>query len=129
MNGVARIHAVIALLLAIGCAPPSKPSNKKPTPAANTLEQIAYESFQRRDILRAEKLFQLADDIEAGKIKYDGPVMDAWAKIGAQASEESWKPAAAKAASQLDGGSYDAKKIAEATRQVARGSRLAGGGK
>lgn len=112
-------------MLLVGCVEPNrKPS--KPQPKTSTLEQIAFDSFQKRDTLRGERLLKLADDIEAGKVKYDKPIMQAWSEIGATSSEESWKPVAEAAAKQLDTGEFDAKKAAEATRSIGRASLKAG---
>ncbi len=105
-----------------------KPSTKKP--AGTTLSSLAFDSFQKRDRLRAEKLRRIADDVNAGRLKYDGPVIESIAKAGAEASEESWKPVADALAKLLgDGEKLDAAKCEKAIRDVADGAERAGAGK
>ena len=83
---------VAALALFCGCvqSPSGQTKPEKPTPGrvvnAQSLEQIAFESFQQRDRLRAEKLRKLKG------LKYDVARQDAIAEAGAEASEESWAP-------------------------------------
>lgn len=91
-----RLLLLVATLLVCGClAQPGK--NTKPTPSGKqTLEQIAFESFQRRDLVRAEKLRALKGT------KYDGKRQEAIAKAGAEASEETWEPVAKALANVLD---------------------------
>ena len=85
--------AMAAALLVAGCIEPagrSRPDAKKPSQDrvsdASSLEQLAFESFQQRDRLRAQKLRALKGT------KYDVKRQDAIAEAGAAASEESWAP-------------------------------------
>jgi hypothetical protein len=88
----------------VGCVQPARPdkgqSGGKPTPdrvvEVRSLEQIAFESFQSRDRLRADKLRKLKG------LKYDVARQDAIAEAGAQASEESWGPVREALAKRLD---------------------------
>lgn len=97
-----------------------KQSAKKP---AATLSAIAFDSFQARDKLRAVKLRAIADDVKTGRLKYDGPVMDAIKLAGVEASEESWKPVAEALQKLLgDGERLDAVKCEKAIRDLADGS-------
>jgi hypothetical protein len=106
-----------------GCAVPKEAD--KPVSGQQTLEQLAYESFQMRDAVRADKLEKLAADIESEKIKWDGPVMEAIEKAGAEAAEETWRPTAKAAGTLLNSGKYDKTKVAAAVRDIARGARKA----
>lgn len=102
-----------------GVAPPKKEDG--------TLSDVAYKSFLHREQLRSEKLNRVADDIKSGKLKYDGPVMDAVKTAGAEASEESWKPVAARLGQILNsGGALDAAKAEKAIRDVAAGAAKVG---
>lgn len=92
-----------AFALFCGCVQSPSGQNKpeKPTPGrvvdARSLEQIAFESFQQRDRLRAEKLRKLKG------LKYDVARQDAIAEAGAEASEESWAPVREALSKRLDG--------------------------
>jgi len=68
----------------------------KPVVGKKTLEQVAFDAFQRRDVVRAEKLRALKGT------KYDGNRMAAIAKAGADASQETWEPVAKQLAAVLD---------------------------
>ena len=93
-----------------------------------TLVDVAYRSFLNREKLRSEKLNRVADDIKSGKLKYDGPVMAEIEKSGAEASQESWKPVAARLGQILNsGGTLDAAKAEKAIRDVAAGAAKVGG--
>ena len=89
--------AFLAVCFVVGCVaqPGAKPAKPKPG-AKTTLGQIAFESFQKRDIVRAEKLRALKGT------KYDGKRMEAIAKAGADASQETWEPVAKALANVLD---------------------------
>lgn len=90
-----RLLLLVCALLITGCvADVAEP--KKPSPRANTLEQIAFESFQKRDVLRAAKLRALKGT------KYDGKRIQAIEQAGAEASTESWKRVADALAKRLD---------------------------
>lgn len=94
---------LLVAFLAVGCVVGCmvQPNNKtpvKPKPGTKaTLESIAYESFQKRDIVRAEKLRALKGT------RFDGQRMEAIAKAGADASQETWEPTAKALAKRLDG--------------------------
>lgn len=124
------ISLLVASWFVVGCVAQSGPGGKKSSPkkpAGTTLSAIAFDSFQKRDRLRAEKLRRLADDVKAGRLKYDGPVMDAISKAGAEASEETWKPVADKLQALLgDGAKLDAGKCEKAIRDLADGAEKAG---
>lgn len=90
--------ALIAFLL-IGCTQPTGGGGKKPTPppAKETrLEQLAFESFQKRDELRAKNLREMRN------VRFDAKRMEAIAEAGSKASIESWKPVAEELAKRLD---------------------------
>lgn len=89
-----RLLFAVVLLLGMGCLvqTPIKQSPKK----AATLEQVAFESFQQRDLVRAKKLRALKGT------KYDNKRIELIAKAGAEASEETWKPVADTLAKRLD---------------------------
>ena len=82
----------------VGCiAQPTGKTPAKPKPVAKqTLESIAFDSFQNRDVVRAQKLRALRGT------KYDGKRMEAIAKAGADASQETWEPVAKVLANVLD---------------------------
>jgi len=87
----------IVLLLAVvlaGCL--VQPGKTTPKPGKQTLEQVAFEAFQKRDIVRADKLRALKGT------RFDGKRMDAIAKAGADASQETWEPVAKALAGVLD---------------------------
>lgn len=65
-------------------------------PKAATLGQIAFDSFQNRDRVRAEKLRALKGT------KYDAKRIAAIEEAGREASEETWKPVAEALAKVLD---------------------------
>jgi hypothetical protein len=120
-----RFLAFVLALLLIGCVgqPGQKARDNKPS---SSLEQIAYESFQKRDALRSEKLMAVADRIKSGELKYDGPIQKAIEEAGAQASQETWKPVAEKLQQLLGGGEkLDAAKAEQAVRDIARGAARA----
>ena len=126
-----RLLAVVfALLICAGCVAQTdsgKTTKPKPKPIGKqTLADLAYESFQQRDGVRAKKLREAADEIDAGKLKYDGPCMDRMAEIGAQSSEQTWKPTAEKAQEIMSGEKWDAVKAAKVFRDIADGSERAG---
>ena len=69
----------------------------------------------------------MADDIKAGRLKYDGPVMAAVESAGAEASKESWQPVADQLGKLLnDGKKLDAAKCEQAIRDIAAGAERAG---
>lgn len=128
---------VLAYLVLIGVlfgcmasSPATKPAKPKPSPkrpAGTTLSAIAFESFQARDRLRAEKLRTIADDVRTGRLKYDGPVMEEISKAGAEASEETWKPVAQALQTLLgDGEKLDAVKCEKAILDLAVAAEKAG---
>ena len=90
-----RLLLFVCALLFIGCVA-DVAAPKKPPPKQNTLEQIAFESFQKRDTLRAAKLRALKGT------KYDGKRMQAIEQAGADASTETWKRVAEALAKRLD---------------------------
>lgn len=90
---------ILCLLLTVGCTQPSGEGKKpiKPAPSKETrLEQLAFESFQKRDELRAKNLRELRN------IRFDAKRMEAIAEAGSKASIESWKPVAEELAKRLD---------------------------
>lgn len=120
---------VLGCVVQPGTNQPTKPkqSTSAKKPAGTTLSAIAFNAFQARDRLRAEKLRTIADDVRTGRLKYDGPVMDAISKAGSEASEESWKPVAAALQKLLgDGETLDAGKCEKAIRDLADGAEKAG---
>lgn len=96
-----KLLTVICSLVVIGCAEPkqSKREGKtEPEVVNSSLEQIAFEAFQKRDRLRAKYLLEAK-----GKgTKYDIKRQEVIAEIGARASEESWAPVAAELSRRLD---------------------------
>ncbi len=128
-------------LLLSGCvnpvdqtADPVNPTpDRKPQPVSGSLEQAAYESFQARDRVRAEKLNQLADDIAAGRVKYGNAIMKAIQDAGISASAETWKPVQDRLGNELDGASLEAPldlaKAEKTVRDLAKAADRAGGGK
>jgi len=120
-----QVAACVVLSLVIGCAAQSgkQPTKKKKDtkPVAKNLEQIAYESFQARDVLRAEKLRALKGT------KFDGKRIDAIAKAGAEASEETWKPVATALSRKLDSIPQDDQEAFDAVlEQLAKAAEKAG---
>jgi len=105
-----------------GCIAQPGGKTVKPKPGGKaTLEQIAFESFQKRDIVRAEKLRALKGT------RFDGKRMDAIAKAGADASQETWEPVAKALANVLDKVPQDDQAAFDAVlEQLARGSERAG---
>lgn len=97
------IKLVIPLLLCMalsGCvqpidpAQPVNPDDRKPV--AGSLEQIAYQSFQDRDVVRAKKLRAIKGT------RYDANRIKSIEIAGAEASRETWAPVAAALADRLD---------------------------
>ena len=131
------IKLALPLLLCVllsGCvqpidpAQPVKPDERKPV--AGSMSDIVYRSLQDRDLVRAKKLTQLADDIAAGRVKYDNAIMKRIEQIGADASRETWVPVSQKLARTLDGDPdkpLDQAAAVKAVRELATGSERAGG--
>lgn len=118
---------VIGCVAQPGTNGPAKPKPSTKRPAGTTLSAIAFEAFQARDRLRAEKLRTIADDVRTGRLKYDGPVMEAIEAAGADASRETWKPVADALAKLLgDGEKLDAAKCEKAVRDLVDGAERAG---
>lgn len=117
--------AMTLAFVVCGClAGQSGPKSAKPKkPAtATTIEQVAFDSFQQRDVVRAAKLRALKGT------RFDGKRMDAIAKAGAEASEETWKPVAAMLAKKLDSLPQDDQASFDAVlEQLARAAERAGG--
>ena len=117
------LAAVIALAIIGGCiAQPggSKPTKPKPG-TKQTLDQIAFDSFQRRDLVRAEKLRAIKGT------KFDGKRMEAIARAGADASSETWEPVAKALSAALDKIPQDDQAAFDAVlEQLARGAQRAG---
>ena len=128
LNQRVIVSLFVACWFVCGCVSQSGKSKPKPKkPAGTTLSAIAFDSFQARDRLRAEKLRRVADDVKAGRLKYDGPVMEAIEKVGAEASRESWQPVADQLAKLLgEGSNLDATKCEQAIRDLADGAERAG---
>lgn len=94
-----RLLAIfLAACCVVGCIaqPTGKTPAKPKQTAKQTLESIAFDSFQNRDVVRAQKLRALRGT------KYDGKRMEAIAKAGADASQETWEPVAKVLANVLD---------------------------
>ena len=130
------VSFLVASWFVIGCVAqpdttnPAKPKPSTKKPAGTTLSAIAFDSFQARDRLRAEILRTIADDVRDGRLKFDGPVMEAIEKAGADASRETWKPVADALARLLgDGEKLDAAKCEKAIRDLADGAERAGASK
>lgn len=122
-----RSNAILIIVLALcGCVQPN--SNGKPpapdrrqSPASGKLEQLAFESFQSRDRVRAEKLRKLKG------LKYDANRQDAIEAAGAEASRETWEPVAAELSKRLDAiSSKDVPAFDAVIEELARGAERAG---
>ena len=79
-----------------GCLVRDSCKAKKPVAGPQTLEQIAFHSFQQRDIVRAKKLREMKGT------KYDAKRQQAIESAGADASRETWKPVADELARRLN---------------------------
>lgn len=116
---------LIVCLCLTGCVQTSKPN--KPIPNGTvSLEETAYQSFQNADLLRAELLLKAADDIDAGRLKYDKPCQDRMADIFKSSVEKTWGPTAKALQDTVGEGDWNAAKMSAAFRQLAAGSRRAG---
>ena len=112
---------LLALLLIGGCVVQPGTSGDNPKPGKQTLEAIAFESFQKRDVVRAEKLRGLKGT------KYDGKRMESIAKAGADASQETWEPVAKALAGVLDKLPQDDQAAFDnVLEQLAKGAERAG---
>lgn len=118
---------LVASLLICGCMQPVGGSGKSPSPskrdqqASGKLEQLAFESFQARDRVRAEKLRALKG------IKYDIKRQEAIEAAGAEASRETWEPVAAELARRLDAiPQRDTAAFDAVIDELSRGSERAG---
>lgn len=87
---------VFGLLLLIGCVEHANPTQPKKPASQQTLSDLAYESFQQRDIVRAKKLRALKG------VKYDAKRIASIEEAGAEASRETWQPVADALAKRLD---------------------------
>ena len=128
-----RLLAVAAVFLTLcmvvgGCVvQPSGKAPAKPKPGAKaTLENVAFDAFQKRDIVRADLIDAAIKDIQEDRLKYDGPCMERLAKIGAEASEATWKPAANSAQSVMAGDKWSKEKAIKVFEAIRDGSRRAG---
>lgn len=126
VNGCLPIAISLAVLLA-GCVQPvdnsggKKPDGRTVHPPSGSLEQIAYESFQRRDIIRAEKLRSLKG------VKYDSKRQEEIERAGAEASRETWAPVADALAKRLDSIPQDDQAAFDAVvEELAKGAERAG---
>lgn len=97
------IKAALPLLLCVllsGCVQPIDPTQPvKPDerkPVAGSLEEIAFRSFQERDLLRAKKLRAIKGQ------PWDSARIKRIESAGAEASRETWAPVAAALAERLD---------------------------
>ena len=117
-----RFLILLSVLFACGCTQPTGPHKDKPKPVSHaSLEQIAYESFQNRDLVRAKKLRDLKGT------RFDGKRIEAISRAGAEASEETWKPVAAELAKRLDAIPQGDQAAFDAVlEEIARGSERAG---
>ena len=65
---------LLGVCLFVGCVP-LEPQTSKPTPVTpigeSAITETARRSFRTRDLDYAQEIDSLADDVEAGKIKYD----------------------------------------------------------
>lgn len=113
---------VVGCVAQPGTTNPAKPKPSTKRPAGTTLSAIAFDSFQARDRLRAEKLRAL----KGQGYKYDSKRMELIEQIGAEASRETWKPVAELLAkrmnsvSQTDEAAFDA-----VLEELAQGSERA----
>lgn len=115
-----RLLFFVLALLVCGCLV-QPGGNTKPKPGKQTLEQLAFESFQKRDLVRAEKLRALKGT------KYDGQRIAAIAKAGADASQETWEPVAKALANVLDKVPQDDQAAFDnVLEQLAKGAEKAG---
>lgn len=121
-----RLLMFVFALLICGCLVQPSKDGDTPKPGKQTLEQIAFESFQKRDLVRADLIDEAIKDIEEDRLKYDGPCMDRLAKIGAEASETTWKPAAVVAQSVMVGERWEKQKAIKVFKSIRDASRRAG---
>lgn len=121
-----RLLALVFTLLVCGCLVQPGKDGDAPKPGKQTLEQLAFESFQKRDLVRADLIDAAIKDIEEDRLKYDGPCMERLAKIGAEASETTWKPTATAAQSVMAGDKWEKEKAIKVFKAVRDGSRRAG---
>lgn len=128
-----RLLASSAVFLALCCVvggcvvQPIGKAPAKPKPGTKaTLESIAFESFQKRDIVRADLIDAAINDIKEDRLKYDGPCMERLAMIGAEASEMTWKPTAKAAQSVMFGDKWTKEKAIKVFESIRDGSRRAG---
>lgn len=118
--------ALAAILMVCGCMQPvgggkSPAPNKRDQQSSGKLEQLAFESFQARDRVRAEKLRALKG------LKYDVKRQEAIEAAGAEASRETWEPVAAELARRLDAvSSKDVPAFDAVIEELARGAERAG---
>ena len=114
------LFSLLAMLGVAGCL--AQPGAAKPKkPVAATIEQVAFDSFQKRDVVRAAKLRAIKGT------KYDGKRMEAIAKAGAEASEETWRPVAEMLAKKLDAIPQDDQAAFDAVvEQIATAAERAG---
>ena len=93
---------IFVVLFSLGCTQPSggekkRPQdNLKPVAGETRLEKLAYESFQKRDSIRAKNLRDLKG------VRFDAKRQQAIAEAGSKASIESWKPVAEELSKRLD---------------------------
>lgn len=88
--GIILSVALVGCLVRSGAVKPPKPIGPQ------TLEQIAFDAFQQRDIVRAKKLREIKGT------RFDAKRQDAIEAAGAEASKETWRPVAAELAKRLN---------------------------
>lgn len=111
------------LMLSIGCIVQTgtTPTKIKKPDTIQTLSDVAFESFQNRDIVRAKKLRALKGT------RFDAKRIAAIEAAGAEASQETWKPVADALAKRLDGISQTDQSAFDAVlEELAIGSERAG---
>lgn len=128
-GAIPRSGILLLCLILSGCVDPVAPTDPtKPTPDrrpapvnSQSLEDVAYQSFQQRDLVRAKKLRAIRG------AKYDANRQKLIEQAGADASRETWKPVADALAAKLDRIPQDDQAAFDAVlEELAKGSERAG---
>ena len=115
---------VLCCSFVVGCAPidradgPNKP--KPPTPAESAITTAAKQAFSARDIDYATQLRALADEIDAGGLKYDAKLSQKIDQARQHAADASTSALAAVMSAEFgDNALQDPKRVARSLRDLA----------
>lgn len=123
-------YAVAIAVCVSGCTQPVNGVRKETDddPVILSLRALAEKACQDRDRIAGERIVKLAGEVETGKVRFDGPLLDQIKKINTDATIQCFSELEIKLKASLDPAEkkFSEKKVASALREYGMGRVDAG---